>query len=213
MSSLHSLKRCLIAILRGIRHDEVDGVVTELLQAGFEAIEIPLNSPEPFRSIERAVKIAPSHCLIGAGTVLTRDEVKTLSHLGARLIVSPNMDIDVIGAARAAGMVSMPGVFTATEAFSAIKAGASGLKFFPASALGPSGLAALGAVLPKDVTIGAVGGVAPENFAEYGRHGIRCFGLGSNLYKPGDKPSDTRGKAVTAIEAYDRAFGAEARST
>lgn len=205
--SLHSITRGLIAILRGIRPEEVDDALGALLEAGFEAIEIPLNSPDPFRSIERAVRLAPSHCLIGAGTVLTTDEVKALSGIGANLVVSPNMDPAVIGAAVGAGMVAMPGVFTATEAFAALKAGASGLKFFPASALGPTGLSAFRAVLPKDAVIGAVGGVGPEHFADYGRHGIRHFGLGSNLYKPGDAPSDTRAKARAAVEAYDRAMG------
>ena len=202
-----SLKRPLVAILRGIRPQETAGVVDALSDAGFEAIEIPLNSPEPFRSIEIAVQRAPADCLIGAGTVLTVEEVDRLAGAGGRLMVSPNVDAAVIRAATGKGMVTMPGVFTATEALLAASAGASALKFFPASVLGPSGINAIRAVLPKGLEIGAVGGVSERDFVAYAKAGIRTFGLGSSLYKPGASAAEIGVKARAVIAAYDAAFG------
>ncbi|MBN9076193.1 MAG: 2-dehydro-3-deoxy-6-phosphogalactonate aldolase [Rhizobiales bacterium 65-79] len=202
-----SLKRPLVAILRGIRPEETAGVIDALSDAGFEAIEIPLNSPEPFRSIEIAAQRAPADCLIGAGTVLTVEEVGRLAGAGGRLMVSPNVDAAVIRAATGKGMVTMPGVFTATEALLAASAGASALKFFPASVLGPSGINAIRAVLPKGLEIGAVGGVSERDFAAYAKAGIRTFGLGSSLYKPGASAAEIGVKARAVIAAYDAAFG------
>lgn len=202
------MKYPLIAILRGLKPAETVGVVGALLEAGFTAIEIPLNSPEPFRSIEIAVKMAPKGCLIGAGTVLTTDQVEQLDAVGGRLMVSPNVEPAVISLAAAKGMVTMPGVFTPTEALAAARAGATGLKFFPASVLGPSGINAIRAVLPPDLEIAAVGGVSEENFADYAKIGIRSFGLGSSLYKPGMLAADVAGRARATIEAYDRVYGA-----
>ncbi|MEY9788744.1 2-dehydro-3-deoxyphosphogalactonate aldolase [Sinorhizobium fredii] len=140
---LPTMKYPLIAILRGLKPEETESVVGALIETGFTAIEIPLNSPDPFRSIETAVKMAPAHCLIGAGTVLTTADVEQLDNVGGRLMVSPNVELSVIRLAAAKGMVTMPGVFTPTEALAAAAAGASGLKFFPASVLGPSGIAAI----------------------------------------------------------------------
>jgi 2-dehydro-3-deoxyphosphogalactonate aldolase len=157
-----AMKRPLIAILRGVKPEEAEGIVSVLIETGMTAIEIPLNSPEPFRSIDTAVRIAPEHVLIGAGTVLTTEAVERLHDVGGRLLVTPNVDPDVIARARERGMVTMPGVFTATEALLAVKAGASGLKFFPASVLGASGISAIRAVLPPDSTIAAVGGVSDQ---------------------------------------------------
>jgi 2-dehydro-3-deoxyphosphogalactonate aldolase len=206
-----SLKRPLVAILRGIRPEETAGIVDALLEAAFEAIEIPLNSPEPFRSIEIAAKRAPANCLIGAGTVLSVEEVGRLARAGGKLMVSPNVDAAVIRAASERGMVTMPGVFTATEALLAAAAGASALKFFPASVLGPAGITAIRAVLPKGLEVGAVGGVSERDFEVYARAGIRTFGLGSSLYKPGATAAEIAAKARAVIGAYDAAFGGASR--
>jgi 2-dehydro-3-deoxyphosphogalactonate aldolase len=170
------------------------------------AIEIPLNSPDPFRSIEIAVKKAPREVLIGAGTVLTSQAVERLHDVGGRLMVSPNVDPDVIARAGERGMVTLPGVFTATEALLAVKAGASGLKFFPASVLGASGISAIRAVLPADLMIAAVGGVSDRNFAEYTGAGIRAFGMGTSLYKPGMTAAEVGVRAKATIQAYDMAM-------
>jgi 2-dehydro-3-deoxyphosphogalactonate aldolase len=200
-----AMKRPLVAILRGIRADEAQAIVGQLIESGFTAIEIPLNSPDPFRSIEIAAKMAPSDVLIGAGTVLTTEAVEQLNDVGGRLMVSPNTDADVITRARARGMVTMPGVFTATEALLAAKCGASSLKFFPASVLGASGITAIRAVLPGDLMIAAVGGVSDKNFADYVSAGILAFGLGSSLYKPGMTAEDVKERAQVTIDAYDAA--------
>jgi 2-dehydro-3-deoxyphosphogalactonate aldolase len=195
----------LVAILRGLRPEETEGVVGGLIQAGFTAIEIPLNSPDPFRSIEIAAKMAPADCLIGAGTVLTLEDVASLDAAGGRLMVSPNVEPEVIKAAVARGMVTLPGVFTPTEALAAARAGATGLKFFPANVLGPAGINAIRAVLPKDLLIAAVGGVSEVNFADYMRAGITAFGLGSSLYKPGMSAADVVERAKLTLTAYDAA--------
>jgi 2-dehydro-3-deoxyphosphogalactonate aldolase len=202
-----TFRRPLVAILRGIRPEETAGIVDVLAEAGFEAIEIPLNSPEPFRSIEIAAKRAPGSCLIGAGTVLTIAGVDKLAGAGGRLMVSPNVDAAVIRAASEKGMVTMPGVFTATEALLAASAGASALKFFPASVLGPSGINAIRAVLPKGLEVGAVGGVSERDFDAYAKAGLRIFGIGSSLYKPGATAAEIGAKARAVIAAYDAAFG------
>lgn len=201
------MRRPLIAILRGLKPNETEDVVGALIEAGFTAIEIPLNSPEPFRSIEIAVKMAPEGCLIGAGTVLTVADVERLADVGGRLMVSPNVEPDVIAAAAARGMVTMPGVFTPTEALAAARAGATGLKFFPASVLGPSGIQAIRAILPPELEIAAVGGVSHRNFADYAAIGIRSFGLGSSLYKPGMDGAEVHVRAEATIEAYDTVYG------
>lgn len=202
------MKHPLIAILRGLKPGETEDVVGALIETGFTAIEIPLNSPEPFRSIEIAVKIAPEGCLIGAGTVLTVADVNRLADVGGRLMVSPNVEPEVISTAAAKGMVTMPGVFTPTEALAAARAGATGLKFFPASVLGPAGINAIRAILPANLEIAAVGGVSEKNFADYAAIGIRSFGLGSSLYKPGMTGAEARTRAVATIEAYDAVYGA-----
>ena len=204
-----SMKYPLIAILRGLKPEETEGVVGALIETGFTAIEIPLNSPDPFRSIETAVKMAPEGCLIGAGTVLTTAQVEQLSDVGGRLMVSPNVEPAVISLAAEKGMVTMPGVLTPTEALSAAAAGATGLKFFPASVLGPSGITAIRAILPPELEIAAVGGVSDANFGDYAKAGIRSFGLGSSLYKPGMSAAEVRERAVATIKAYDAVYGAQ----
>lgn len=199
------LKRDLIAILRGIKPEEALDIGHRLAEAGFEAIEVPLNSPDAFRSIEMMAKALPD-VLVGAGTVLDVADIARLHDAGGRLMVSPNVDADVIRAASARGMVTMPGVLTPTEALAALKAGASGLKFFPASVLGPQGIKAISTILPKDTVIGAVGGVTEGEFAAYAEVGIRTFGLGSSLYKPGMTAADVKERAWMAITGYDSVF-------
>ena len=156
------LKRNIVAILRGLDPEKALDYGQAIFEAGIEAIEVPLNSPEPFRSIEALAGALPGSALVGAGTVLTGPDVDRLDGAGGRLLVSPNIDPEVMARAAEHGMVTMPGVFTPSEAFLALKLGASALKFFPASALGPKGIAAVKAVLPKDAIIGAVGGVSEK---------------------------------------------------
>jgi 2-dehydro-3-deoxyphosphogalactonate aldolase len=201
------LQRDLVAILRGIRPEETHDIVARLADAGFEAIEIPLNSPDAFRSVNIAASSFGEDCLIGAGTVLTPDDAIRVSEAGGRLIVSPNVQPEVIQIAAKLGMVCMPGVFTPTEAFEALDAGASGLKFFPASVLGPSGIANICAVLPANTLVAAVGGVGEKQFDAYASAGIRAFGLGSSLYKPGMTAADVAKNAKAAIATYDAVFG------
>lgn len=205
------LSRSLVAILRGIQPQETAAVLDALVEEGFEAIEIPLNSPDPFASIRIATERHGRTSLIGAGTVLDVAAVDALSEAGGRFLVSPNVDPAVLRRAGAHGMVTMPGIFTPTEAFLALKSGASALKFFPAGTLGASGIAAIKAVLPKDTVIGAVGGVSDANFADYAAAGVSAFGLGSSLYKPGDDARAVRAKARRAIQAYDAVFGETSR--
>ena len=199
------VKRSLVAILRGIRPDEAEGIVETLIDSGFELIEVPLNSPEPFVSIERLCKRFGKDCLIGAGTVLDPADCARVADLGGRLMVSPNVDADVLATATTRRMVTMPGVFSPTEAFLALRCGASALKFFPASVLGPSGIAAQLAVLPKDTVVGAVGGVSDKNLSDYMAAGVKAFGLGSSLYRPGMTQAEVRKTAQASILAYDRA--------
>lgn len=197
------LKRSLVAILRGIRPQEVEAILGVLIEEGFEAIEIPLNSPEPWVSIGRAVELYGDRALIGAGTVLSAEDVHKLADLGGRIMVSPNTDAEVIRTAAERGLYSMPGCFTASEALLAIKSGASALKFFPAATLGPSGIAAISTILPRDAVVGAVGGVSERDFADYVKVGVRAFGLGSSLYRAGDDAASVREKAKRTIAAYD----------
>lgn len=198
-----ALRRNLVAILRGITPDAIEAAVEALVDAGFEAIEVPLNSPDAFTSIEKARRLAPANCLIGAGTVLEVAQVDRLKDVGGNLLVTPNVEPDVIRRAVQHGMVTMPGVFTATEALLAAKSGAAALKFFPASALGPSGIAGIKAILPPNLPIGAVGGVSDSNFADYWKVGVRAFGLGTSLYKPGDSAALISERAIKSVAAYD----------
>lgn len=201
------LRRGLVAILRGLRPDEALAVGRAVYAAGIEAIEVPLNSPDPFKSIAALVEELPKTALLGAGTVLTPDEVDRLHDAGGRLLVSPNIDADVMRQAAKHGMVTMPGVFTPTEAFQAIKLGASALKFFPASVLGAKGIAAIKAVLPKETRLGAVGGVSDKDFADYAKVGVSVFGLGSSLYAAGMAAEEVGRRAQDAVAAYDAVFG------
>ena len=198
----------LIAILRGIKPSEIEDVCEALLEAGVRAIEVPLNSPDPFDSIAKAVGIARAFgepSLVGAGTVLNAQDVNRSHKIGANLVVSPNVDPDVINATLPRDMASFSGVFTPTEAHLALKLGATGLKFFPAFSLGAAGINAIMATLPRGVSVAAVGGVGPGDFAAYMSLGIRAFGLGSNLYKPGDDGGQVAAKARAMVQAYRRA--------
>ena len=198
----------LVAILRGLRPEEAVEIAQALFDAGFRLIEIPLNSPNPFRSIEMASLLAPDGVLIGAGTVLDVASVDRLVDCGGTLLVSPNVDAAVLTRAGEQGLVTMPGVFTATEALAAARLGATALKFFPASILGPSGIKAIRTILPPDLPVGAVGGVSETDFASYAAAGIRHFGLGSSLYRPGDDAATVKARAQKAVEAWDAIFTA-----
>jgi 2-dehydro-3-deoxyphosphogalactonate aldolase len=200
------LTRNLIAILRGIKPDDAVPIALALVEAGFDAIEVPLNSPDPLDTIARLVHALPTHILLGGGTVLAPDGVIAIHRAGGRLIVAPNFNPDVVAHASRLGLVCMPGVFTPTEAFAALAAGASGLKFFPAGVLGPSGIGAMRAVLPQGVVIGAVGGISDTSFAPYAAVGVTAFGLGSSLFKPGFDAADVRRRADAAVAAYDAVF-------
>jgi 2-dehydro-3-deoxyphosphogalactonate aldolase len=175
----------LVAIMRGVRPDEVEAIGAALIGAGFTLIEVPLNSPDPFESISRLAGRFGGQAMIGAGTVLDVAAVERLADAGGRMVVSPNTNEAVIRASVAAGMASLPGYFTPSEAFAALAAGASALKLFPAEGASPAVLKAQRAVLPKHVPVLAVGGISPTNMAPWLAAGAAGFGLGSALYKPG----------------------------
>lgn len=175
----------LIAILRGVTPEEIVPVGRALYDAGFRAIEIPLNSPRPLQSIELLARELGDACLVGAGTVLNEQQVSDVAQAGGRLVVSPNANTAVILASKAAGMASAPGVATPSEGFAALEAGADALKLFPAEQLGPAVLKAWRAVFPAALPMLPVGGISPDNMQPYVQAGASGFGLGSALYKPG----------------------------
>lgn len=200
------MTRKLIAILRGVQPDEVLAIGEALIAAGITRIEVPLNSPEPLESIRRLVKAFGGKAEIGAGTVLTPKQVSQVAMSGAALIVSPNLDAEVIRATKAAGLLSFPGVLTPSECFAALRHRADGLKIFPAFQMGIAGLTALRAVLPRTAQLYMVGGVGPENFAGWIDAGADGFGLGTSLYAPGRSAGDVAASARAAVAAYDRAI-------
>ena len=196
--------RHIIAILRGITPAETVPVCEALVAAGITMNEVPLNSPDPLSSIGAAAKLFVGRAEIGAGTVLSIKDVDAVANAGGTFIVSPDTFPDVIVRTRDKGLKSYPGVMTPSDAFAALRAGATGLKFFPAEVLGPKGIKAMKAVLPPDVPLYAVGGANPDNFAEYFAAGCAGFGLGTYIYKPGMSVSDVADRAKTAVAAYDR---------
>lgn len=175
----------LIAILRGVRPDEVVAIGEELVAAGFTLIEVPMNSPDPLESVARLAKALGDRAMIGAGTVLSPEQVAAMRAAGGRMVISPNTDIEVIRASAAAGLVSLPGIATPSEALAALAAGATALKLFPAEAASPAVLKAMRAILPGDVRVLPVGGITPDGMAPWLDAGAAGFGLGSALYKPG----------------------------
>ncbi|AEI93568.1 MULTISPECIES: 2-dehydro-3-deoxy-6-phosphogalactonate aldolase [Roseobacter] len=195
----------LIAILRGVTPDEVCSVAHALVDVGITQIEVPLNSPDPLESITRLARELSDAALIGAGTVLDTEHVAAVADAGGKLIVSPNCDPDVIRATKARDMQSWPGIFTPTEAFSALKAGADGLKLFPGAMAGPSGLAAMRAILPAGTLVYAVGGAGPENFQTWIDASADGFGLGSALFKPGMSAQQVAENARGIVSAYREA--------
>lgn len=202
------LQRCpLVAILRGVRPDEVEAIGATLVEAGFAIIEVPLNSPEPMASIEVLAKRFGQSALIGAGTVTRDHQVHEVASAGGRLIVMPHSDPVVIRWSKAAGLIALPGFATPTEAFAALAAGADGLKLFPAEANPPAVLKAMKAVLPPAIPLLPVGGVAPGKMAAYWEVGARGFGLGSALYAPGMSAATVRDRAAAFIAEIRRLQG------
>ena len=193
-SYLHPLP--LIAVLRGITPAEIGSIGDALVDNGFRILEVPLNSPEPFDSINRLEQRFGERCLTGAGTVLKLADVARVAAAGGKLIVMPHGDVEIVREAKRLGLLCVPGVATPTEAFAALDAGADGLKMFPAEQLSPAALKAWRAVLPKDVLVFPVGGIRPDNMAAYWDVGASGFGTGSNLYAPGAHADAVRDAAA-----------------
>ncbi len=196
--------RHIIAILRGITPDEAVPVCTALVEAGITLIEVPLNSPNAVDSIGRAAKALSERAEIGAGTVLTPEDVRAVAGAGGTFIVSPDTNVEVITETVRLELKSYPGVFSPTDAFAAIRAGATGLKFFPAEVLGAKGIKAMKAVLPPALPLYAVGGANPDNFHEFFAVGCTGFGLGTYIFKPGMSVAEVSERAKLAVAAYDQ---------
>lgn len=197
------MSRPLIAIIRGVTNAEALDVTAALIEAGIDRIEVPMNSPNALVSIEAMVKTFGDKALIGAGTVLNPEVVRSVADVGGKLIVSPNANVEVIKESKKLGLQSFPGVLTPTECFAALDAGADGLKIFPSFLLGAEGLKAIKAILPPEVPVFMVGGVGPNNFAELMAAGAAGFGIGTGLFKPGFTVDDVHKRAVEMVSAYD----------
>jgi 2-dehydro-3-deoxyphosphogalactonate aldolase len=196
------LARCpLVAILRGVTPDEAVGIGEALVAAGLAVIEVPLNSPDPLESIRRLAARFGDAALVGAGTVLDPADCARIAAAGGRLVVTPHADPEVVRAAKAAGMIAVPGFLTPAEAFALLKAGADGLKLFPAEAASPAVVKALLAVLPKGTPILPVGGIEAGNMAPWRAAGAAGFGIGGAIYKPGDTPAAVAEKARRLLAA------------
>jgi 2-dehydro-3-deoxyphosphogalactonate aldolase len=194
----------LVAIIRGVRPDEVEAIGQAIFDAGIRIIEVPLNSPEPLVSIGRLAKALGDKATIGAGTVLSADQVRAVANVGGRIIISPGFKREVVTAAVDAGLVASPGYFTPSEAFAALDAGAHVLKLFPAEAAPPAVVKAQRAVLPKEVPLVVVGGVRPETMATYLDAGANGFGLGGALYQPGQSAEAVADQARAFVSALPR---------
>lgn len=206
-----ALQQCgLVAILRGVRPDEVVAIGHALYAAGFRIIEVPLNSPDPLQSIRALRSALPPECLVGAGTVTSVHACAEVASAGGQIVVMPHSDAAVIRAAKHAGLACAPGVATLTEAYAALAAGADALKLFPAEALGPSVLKAWRAVLQPPVALLPVGGITPESIAPYAKAGASGFGLGSALYRPGDDATQVATQARAFVSAWHAAYPAKA---
>jgi 2-dehydro-3-deoxyphosphogalactonate aldolase len=205
-NNIFSERRPLIGILRGITPLEAESISDVLIEAGITIIEVPLNSPQPYKTIERMVKFHENSAIFGAGTVLHVNEVQTVSDCGGQLIVSPNLNTLVVKKTKDLNMYSFPGVFTPTECFDALQSGADGLKFFPASLLKEANFKAINSVLPSNTISIAVGGIDEKNFSSWLNVNISGFGLGSNLYKPGMLVEEVKLRAQEIVKAYDNHF-------
>jgi len=194
----------LVAIIRGVTPDETEAIGDAIFESGIRIVEVPLNSPEPLQSIEKLAKRFGERMLVGAGTVLDRAGVARVKDAGGRIIVSPDTNIEVIAATAAAGLVASPGYFTPSEAFAAIRAGATALKLFPAEAASPAVLKAQLAVIPKDIPIMVVGGVRPDNMRPWLEAGATGFGLGGGLYQPRQSSAETLDKARAYVAGLKR---------
>ncbi len=207
MMNFDSFAPPLLAILRGLPADDAAAVGTTLLDAGFRLLEVPLNRPGALAAIATLARIAPPDALVGGGTMMTKDDVNAVKAAGGKLFVAPHCDPEVIAHARAQGMLCLPGIATPSEAFSALRAGAQGLKLFPAEALGTAGLRALRTVLPAGTPVFPVGGVKPEQMADWVAAGASGFGIGSALYKPGMQAAELAPVARRYVDAWQAAKG------
>ncbi len=197
----------IVAILRGVKPDEAEAIADVLAESGILVVEVPLNSPQPFDSIERVARRFGGKMLVGAGTVMSNDAVQRVADSGGRLIVTPHAAVNVTEKAKTLGLFAVPGFFTPTEAFALLDAGADALKLFPAEGASPQVLSAMRAVFPPDTAVLAVGGVSPSNLAAWRKAGAAGYGIGSSIYKPGDDATAVRVKAkalVAAVKASEQ---------
>ncbi|WP_282167603.1 2-dehydro-3-deoxy-6-phosphogalactonate aldolase [Shewanella japonica] len=196
----------LVAILRGVTPEEVIAIADVLVAAGYRVIEVPLNSPNPYESIKRLSEKYGDSVVIGAGTVVSKEQVDLVKEAGGRIIISPHADIDIIQYSKKLSLYSVPGFLNPTEAYAAINAGADSLKLFPADTVGPKGLKAMSVVLPKEMPILPVGGVSPSTMKAFLDAGASGFGLGSGLYKAGMSVEQTKQNALSYVEGYQAAL-------